>query len=49
MDNDIEAIIQAGKDIMEGKEGTFKVIAKRANKNFEISSDKVNRMVASEI
>ncbi|HQB32843.1 MAG TPA: tRNA uracil 4-sulfurtransferase ThiI [Erysipelotrichaceae bacterium] len=49
VDNDIEAIIQAGKDIMEGKEGTFKVIAKRANKNFEISSDKVNRMVASEI
>ncbi len=49
VNNDIEEIVKAGKDIMEGKEGTFKVITKRANKKFNVRSDTVNRMVASEI
>lgn len=49
VDNEIEAIVKAGKDIMADKEGTFKVITKRANKKFEIRSDSVNRMVATEI
>lgn len=49
VENNIEEIVKAGKDIMEDKQGTFKVITKRANKKFEILSDKVNRMVAGEI
>ena len=49
VDNDIEAIVKAAKDIMEDKEGTFKVITKRANKKFQLRSDSINRMIAGEI
>lgn len=49
VENNLEAIVKAAKDIMEDKEGTFKVITKRVNKKFEVRSDMVNRMVASEI
>ncbi len=49
VENNIVAIVKAGKDIMEDKKGTFKVITKRANKKFEIRSDNVNRMVAGEV
>ncbi|MBQ4252222.1 MAG: tRNA 4-thiouridine(8) synthase ThiI, partial [Erysipelotrichaceae bacterium] len=42
-------IIKAGRQIMEGKQGTFKVITKRANKKFPIHSDEINRAVASEV
>lgn len=47
--NDIDAIVQATEIIMADKKGTFKVVTKRANKNFPIHSDEVNRKVASNI
>ncbi|MGI6608326.1 MAG: tRNA uracil 4-sulfurtransferase ThiI [Erysipelotrichaceae bacterium] len=49
VENSIEAIVNASRDIMKDKEGTFKVVTKRANKKFEFRSDIINRMVASEI
>ncbi len=47
--NEMPEIIKAGRQIMEGKQGTFKVITKRANKKFPIHSDEINRAVASEV
>ncbi len=49
VDNDLEAITEAAYQVMNGKKGTFKVITKRANKNFPIHSDEVNRAAASRI
>ena len=47
--NEMSEIVKAGKQIMEGRKGTFKVITKRANKKFPIHSDEINRAVASEV
>ena len=49
VNNDINEIVAAAKDIMADKQGTFKVITKRANKKFELHSDDVNRAVAGEV
>ncbi|MBQ1314609.1 MAG: tRNA 4-thiouridine(8) synthase ThiI [Erysipelotrichaceae bacterium] len=48
-ENNEEAIMEASRQLMKGKEGTFKVITRRANKNFPIHSDEMNRKVASAI
>ncbi|MBE6115797.1 MAG: tRNA 4-thiouridine(8) synthase ThiI [Erysipelotrichaceae bacterium] len=48
-ENNEEAILEAAKQLMAGKNGTFKVITRRANKNFPIHSDEMNRKVASVI
>ena len=48
-DNNEEAILEAAVKLMADKKGTFKVITKRANKNFPIHSDEMNRKVASAI
>ena len=48
-ENNEEAILEAAKQLMAGKNGTFKVITRRANKNFPIHSDEMNRKVASAI
>lgn len=47
VENDIDKIIEASKQVMADKEGTFKVITRRINKKFPIHSDDVNRRVAS--
>jgi thiamine biosynthesis protein ThiI len=49
VENDIEKIKQAAYKIMEDKSGTFKVKARRANKNFPLHSDDINRQVATVI
>ena len=48
-ENNEEAILEAAVKLMAGKSGTFKVITRRANKNFPIHSDEMNRKVASAI
>lgn len=48
-ENNEEAIMEAARQLMAGKSGTFKVITRRANKNFPIHSDEMNRKVASAI
>ncbi len=48
--NDVDAILEAAKAIMEDKlEKTFKVNTRRANKQFPIHSDEMNRKVASTV
>ncbi len=49
VENDLEAIVEASKQLMMDKGGTFKVITKRANKQFPHHSDEINRAVASAI
>ena len=49
VENDIEKIKEAAYQIMEDKSGTFKVKARRANKNFPLHSDDINRQVATVI
>jgi len=49
VENTMEAMVRAGREIMADKKGTFKVITKRANKKFEHHSDEVNRAVAGEV
>ncbi len=48
-DNDIDRICDSALLMMKDKQGTFKVITKRANKKFEIHSEDVNRIVASKL
>ncbi|MBR0385849.1 MAG: tRNA 4-thiouridine(8) synthase ThiI, partial [Erysipelotrichaceae bacterium] len=49
VENDLEKITEAARQLMEDKSGTFKVITKRADKNFLHHSDEINRAVASRI
>ena len=50
VDKDIDKIVDACENLIRDKEQfTFKVRAKRADKNFPISSDDINRKVASRI
>jgi len=50
VDKDMNKIIDACEDLIKDKEKfTFKVRAKRADKNFEIHSDDMNRLVATRI
>ncbi len=49
VDNDIEAIKEAARQVMADKSGTFKIAARRANKNFPLHSDDINRQVATVI
>lgn len=49
VENDLDKIVEAAYQVMDGKKGTFKVITKRANKRFPIHSDEVNRAAASRI
>ena len=48
-ENDIGKIQQAAVAVMTGRAGTFKVKAHRANKNFPLHSDDINRQVAGAI
>lgn len=49
VDNDMEQIKDAARQIMADKSGTFKINTRRANKNFPLHSDDVNRRVATVI
>lgn len=50
VEKDIDKIIDACEELIKDKEPfTFKVRAKRADKNFGVSSDDINRKVASRI
>lgn len=50
VDKDINQIMDACENLIKDKEQfTFKVRAKRADKNFPIHSDEINRLVASRI
>ena len=49
VEKDLEKIKEAALMIMSDKQGTFKVNARRADKNFQIHSDDVNRAVAGRI
>jgi thiamine biosynthesis protein ThiI len=48
-ENDLEKMQEAARAVMEGKQGTFKVITRRADKSFPVHSDEVNRAVATAI
>ncbi|MBQ6654901.1 MAG: tRNA 4-thiouridine(8) synthase ThiI [Erysipelotrichaceae bacterium] len=49
VDNDIDAIKEACRQVMADKSGTFKIAARRANKSFPLHSDDINRQVATVI
>lgn len=49
VENDIQAIVAASKEVMKDKQGTFKVVTRRIDKRFPIHSDDVNRMVAGAV
>ncbi len=48
-ENNMEDICEAAKLLMSDKTGTFKLKARRANKNFPVHSDDINRQVSSAI
>ncbi|MGN1399416.1 MAG: tRNA uracil 4-sulfurtransferase ThiI [Erysipelotrichaceae bacterium] len=48
-ENDIDQIIEGALKVTYGKQGTFKIKTKRANKQFPLHSEEVNRKVASAI
>ncbi len=48
-ENNMEDICEAAKLLMSDKTGTFKLKARRANKNFPVHSDDINRQVSAAI
>jgi len=49
VENDLDKIIAATKEVMSDKTGTFKIATRRANKQFPYHSDEINRKVAAEV